>query len=165
MTRSRLPTHRNLGLDVIVVDHHRIPATIPDAAAVINPHLPGSTYPFPDLSGVGVAYALVRALARSGSPFTRPDTPFVERLLGFVALGTVADVVPLVGENRTLVAAGLKALRKTTHVGLRALAEIARIPLADLDAGHIGFALAPRLNAPGRLRGADAVHIAPAPRR
>jgi len=147
-----------LGLDVIIVDHHRIPATIPDAAAVINPHLPGCAYPFPDLSGVGVAYALVRALARSGSPFTRPDTPFVEQLLGFVALGTVADVVPLVGENRTLVAAGLKALRKTTHVGLRALAEIAKISLADLDAGHIGFALAPRLNAPGRLRGTDAVH-------
>lgn len=148
----------DLGLDVIIVDHHRIPATIPDAVAVINPHMSGSRYPFADLAGVGVVYALVRALARSGAPFTRPETPLVERLLGFVALGTVADVVPLVGENRTLVSAGLKALRKTTHAGLRALAEIARVPLKELDAGHIGFALAPRLNAPGRLRGTEAAH-------
>lgn len=147
-----------LGLDIIIVDHHRIPATMPDAVAVINPHMRESAYPFADLAGVGVVYALVRALARSGAPFARPDTSLVERLLGFVALGTVADVVPLVGENRTLVTAGLKALRKTTHAGLRALAEIARVPITDLDAGHIGFALAPRLNAPGRLRGTEAAH-------
>lgn len=149
---------RALGLDVIVVDHHRVPLVVPDAAAIINPHLPGCTYPFRDLAGVGVAYALVRALARSGPPFARPDRPLIDRLLSFVALGTVADVVPLTGENRTLVAAGLRALRQTTHEGLCALVEIARLPLPELDASHIAFALGPRLNAPGRLRGADTVH-------
>lgn len=146
------------GLDVIVVDHHHVQAAVPDAVAVINPHLPGNDYPFPDLAGVGVAYALVRALARSGPPFPRPERALIETLLAFVALGTVADVVPLRGENRILVAAGIAALRKTTHPGLKALCERAGITQATLDAGHIGFALGPRLNAPGRLHGTDAVH-------
>lgn len=143
------------GVDVIVVDHHQIPRQLPDAAAVINPHLTGSAYPFHSLAGVGVAYALVRALSRSGQPFIKPTNEIVNALLTFVAVGTIADVVPLVGENRILVQAGLRALRKTTHPGLRALAERAGINLGTIDAGHISFALAPRLNAPGRVRGVE----------
>jgi single-stranded-DNA-specific exonuclease len=143
------------GVDVIVVDHHTIPVTIPAAAAVINPHLPESAYPFRSLAGVGVAYALVRALAASGAPFGRPEPGVLTTLLSFVAIGTVADVVPLVGENRILVRAGLRALRKTDHAGLRALFERAGIRQSDLEASHISFALAPRLNAPGRVRGVE----------
>jgi single-stranded-DNA-specific exonuclease len=143
------------GVDVIVVDHHTIPVTIPAAAAVINPHLPESAYPFRSLAGVGVAYALVRALAASGVPFGRPEPGVLTTLLSFVAIGTVADVVPLVGENRTLVRAGLRALRKTDHAGLRALFERAGIWQAEIEASHISFALAPRLNAPGRVRGVE----------
>ncbi len=152
------------GVDVIVVDHHAVPETIPAAAAVINPHLANSAYPFRNLAGVGVAYALVRALASSGAPFARPDVTTLNTLLAFVAIGTVADVVPLVGENRILVQAGLRALRQTRHPGLLALCERAGIPVASLDAGHISYGIAPRLNAPGRVRGVEDVSrlLAPA---
>lgn len=146
---------REAGVDVIVVDHHSVPESIPAAAAVINPHLAGSAYPFRDLAGVGVAYALVRALAASGAPFARPDTATLNILLSFVAIGTVADIVPLKGENRVLVQAGLRALRQTRHPGLVALCERAGIPLPSLDASHISYAIAPRLNAPGRVRGVE----------
>lgn len=146
---------RAAGVDVIVVDHHAVPPTIPAAAAVINPHLSDSAYPFRDLAGVGVSYALVRALAASGAPFGRPDAEVVNSLLAFVAIGTVADVVPLRGENRILVQAGLRALRQTRHPGLLALCERAGIPIPTLDAGHISYAIAPRLNAPGRVRGVE----------
>ncbi|MHB8645189.1 MAG: single-stranded-DNA-specific exonuclease RecJ, partial [Thermomicrobiales bacterium] len=146
---------RTAGVDVIVVDHHAIPARLPAAVAVINPHLTGSAYPFRDLAGVGVSYALVRALAASGAPFARPDATTLNTLLAFVAIGTVADVVPLVGENRVLVQAGLRALRQTRHAGLLALCARAGIPVASLDAGHISYGIAPRLNAPGRMRGVE----------
>jgi single-stranded-DNA-specific exonuclease len=146
---------RAVGVDVIVVDHHTVPEIIPAAAAVINPHLSTSAYPFRRLAGVGVAYALIRALAASGAPFVRPDAKTLNTLLAFVAIGTVADVVPLTGENRVLVQAGLRALRQTKHPGLRALCERAGIPIPTLDAGHIGYGIAPRLNAPGRVRGVE----------
>lgn len=152
------------GVAVIVVDHHAVPERIPNAAAVINPHLPDSQYPFRDLAGVGVAYALVRALAASGAPFARPDATVLNTLLAFAAIGTVADVVPLIGENRVLVQAGLRALRQTRHPGLVALCERAGIQLATLDAGHISYGIAPRLNAPGRVRGVEDAYrlLAPA---
>jgi single-stranded-DNA-specific exonuclease len=146
---------REAGVEVIVVDHHTVPERIPNAAAVINPHLADSRYPFRDLAGVGVAYALIRALAASGAPFARPDTGVVNTLLAFAAIGTVADVVPLTGENRILVQAGLRALRQTRHPGLVALCERAGIPLPTLDASHISYGIAPRLNAPGRVRGVE----------
>lgn len=149
---------RAQGLDVIVIDHHQIPPIVPDAAAVVNPHLPGSAYPFRDLAGVGVAYALVRALARSGPPFGKPERALLNDIVALAAIGTVADVMPLHGENRIIVRAGLKALRATMHPGLLALCERAGIKIAQLDAGHISFALAPRLNAPGRVRGVEDAH-------
>jgi single-stranded-DNA-specific exonuclease len=149
---------RSRGLEVIVIDHHQVPPDLPDAAAVVNPHMPGSAYPFRDLAGVGVAYALVRALARSGPPFRKPDPALLNECVALAAIGTVADVVPLHGENRVIVRAGVKALRATRHAGLLALCERAGVKMAEVETGHISFALAPRLNAPGRVRGVEDAH-------
>lgn len=149
---------RSRGLDVIVIDHHQVPAVLPEAAAVVNPHMSESAYPFRDLAGVGVAYALVRALARSGPPFRKPDPALLNEYVALAAIGTVADVVPLHGENRVIVRAGIKALRGTRHLGLRALAERAGIKIAEIETGHISYALAPRLNAPGRVHGVEDAH-------
>ncbi len=134
------------GLDVIITDHHSIPHTLPPALAVVNPKRADSAYPFSQLAGVGVAFKLLQRLFQT----LGRDEPLYE-LLDLVALGTVADMVPLVGENRYLVQRGLEAMRKTCRFGLREMAHIAGLQLADLDAEHISWALAPRLNAPGRL--------------
>lgn len=136
------------GLDLIITDHHAVPADIPDAIAVINPKRPGDKYPFKDLAGVGVAFKLAQALQRQ---LGRPATGQEKWLLDLVALGTVCDVVTLVGENRVLVSYGLKVLSKTRRVGLQALAEVATVRLADISSYHLGFMLGPRLNAAGRL--------------
>ena len=119
--------------------------------AVLNPNQPGSAYPFPGLSGVGVAYKLVQALAEE-----LPERlPYPEEFLDLVALGTVADLAPLRDENRAFVAEGLGVLRSTRRRGLRALGEIARRPIARIDAADIAFGYAPRLNAAGRMAHAD----------
>ena len=135
------------GLDVIVTDHHQMEARPARAAALLNPNAPGSGYPFGGLSGVGVAYKLVQALADE-FPERLPDP---ERFLDLVALGTVADVAQLRDENRAFVTEGLELLRATPRPGLQALAEAARRPLETLRSDDIAFALAPRLNAAGRL--------------
>lgn len=139
-------------LDLIITDHHEVPDEIPPAIAVVNPHRPGDTYPFKELSGSGVAFAVTRALQqRTGIPEAGRE----KWLLDLVALGTVCDVMPLVGENRTLVYFGLKVLRKTRRVGLVALAQSAGLELPDLRAYHLGFVFGPRLNAAGRLEHAN----------
>ena len=143
---------RELGLDVIVTDHHQPGPDLPDAVAVIDPKLPESRYPFPHLAGVGVAFKLGQALAERGL-LTR-DELFCR--LDLVALGTVADVVPLVGENRVLVHHGLRRLNQTEHPGLRALIETVRLNEREVTAGHVGYVLGPRLNASGRLSDASA---------
>ena len=135
------------GLDVIVTDHHQMESRPARAAALLNPNAPGSGYPFGGLSGVGVAYKLVQALADE-FPERLPDP---ERFLDLVALGTVADVAQLRDENRSFVTEGLEWLRASPRPGLRALAEAARRPLETLRSDDIAFALAPRLNAAGRL--------------
>jgi single-stranded-DNA-specific exonuclease len=136
------------GLDLIITDHHAVPPEIPEAVAVINPKRPGDAYPFKELAGVGVAFKLVQALQqRTGLP-----APGQEKwLLDLVALGTVGDVVPLVGENRVLVHYGLQVLRRGRRVGLRALAEGAGVEVPALSAYHLGYVLGPRINAAGRL--------------
>lgn len=142
-----------LGVDVIVTDHHNAAETQPPAVAVINPKRPDSNYPFRDLAGVGVAFKLVQALQ------TRLDglsSGHEKWLLDLVALGTVCDVVPLVDENRIFVHWGLKVLAKTRRVGLSSLMEIAKISPACLDTRSLGFGLGPRMNAAGRLE--TAVH-------
>jgi single-stranded-DNA-specific exonuclease len=142
------------GVDVIVTDHHSPPDELPNVAAIVHPRLPGRPYPNPDLAGAGVAFKLAWQLARAVCGRDRVDEPMRNFLLDatcLAALGTIADVVPLVGENRTLATFGLRALPGTRHPGLRALLESADLAGERLDAYHVGFMLAPRLNAAGRM--------------
>src|SRR6266566_2125474 len=132
---------RELGLDVIVTDHHRPADELPDCPIVATRP---STYPFPELCGTGVAYKLGQALLG-------PDADVLRRHLDLVALATIADVVPLVGENRSLAIAGLRALARTQKPGLQALMRVSRVDPATVDTGQVGFRLAPRINAAGRL--------------
>src|SRR4051795_5511978 len=132
---------RARGLDVIVTDHHRPGDVLPDCPIVATRP---SEYPFPELCGTGVVYKLGQALFGVES-----DVP--KRHLDLVALATIADVVPLVDENRSLAIAGLRALARTAKPGLRALMKSAGVDPATVDAGAVGFRLAPRLNAAGRL--------------
>ena len=129
---------RARGLEVVVTDHHRPGATLPDCP-VVAPR--PSDYPFPELCGTGVVYKLLEAL----------EAPELDRRLDLVALATVADVVPLLDENRALVTAGLRRLARTTRPGLRALMRVAHVDPARVDAGALGFRLGPRINAAGRL--------------
>ncbi len=139
---------RNIGLDLIISDHHH-PAEgdLPPALAVINPKQKGDIYPDKDLAGVGIAYKIAEALF-----ITHPSSSILNSLLDLVALGTVADLAPLTGENRILVRAGLRQMRQTTRQGLFSLAAVADVSLAKVNAGNIGFSLGPRLNAAGRLK-------------
>ncbi len=135
-----------LGLDVIVTDHHEPPAVIPEAFAVINPKKTGCTYPFDMLAGVGVAFKLAHALLE--------EPPM--HLIDLAAIGTIADLVPLVDENRIIASLGLKRLNQTRNIGLQALIRVCGLADSELGAGHVGFALGPRLNAGGRLETAEA---------
>jgi len=132
---------RALGLDVIVTDHHRPGETLPDCPIVATRPSP---YPFPELCGTGVVRKLGEALLGA-------DHPELKRHLDLVALATIADVVPLVDENRALASAGLRALACTRRPGLQALMRSARVDPAAVDSGAVGFRLAPRINAAGRL--------------
>ncbi len=140
---------RTVGLDLIITDHHHpSEGPLPPATAVINPKQPGDVYPDKDLAGVGIAYKLAEALLiEQGSA----DSVQLTRLLDLVALGTVADLAPLVGENRFLVRRGLRQMRETTRQGLFSLAAVAELNLPKVNATDIGFRLGPRLNAAGRL--------------
>ena len=129
------------GLEVIVTDHHRPGDELPDCPVVATRP---SDYPFPELCGTGVVYKLAEALLG-------PDNPSLARNLDLVALATIADVVPLVDENRALALAGLRRLATTTRPGLRARMQAARVDPATIDEGAVGFRLAPRINAAGRL--------------
>jgi single-stranded-DNA-specific exonuclease len=153
-------SHANqLGLDVVVTDHHSVGRRLPRAVAVIDPKRTGSSDSAPggrfdELAGSGVAFRLAQALLRSHeqAPVTREDVALQEEnLLDLVAMGTVADVVPLRGENRALVRRGLDRLNSTERPGIRALCEKARLRPGGVDAGAIGYILGPRLNAAGRL--------------
>jgi single-stranded-DNA-specific exonuclease len=132
---------RSLGLSVVVTDHHRPADTFPDCPVVAT--LKGS-YPFPGLCGTGVVWKLAEALLGGGHPF-------LDRHLDLVALATVADVVPLLDENRAIARAGLRRLAQTSKPGLRALMRVAHVDPATVDESSIGFRLAPRINASGRL--------------
>ncbi len=143
---------RSLGLDLIISDHHHPDGeNLPPALAVINPKQSGDPYPDKDLAGVGIAYKIIEALIRarpSANGFQLND------LLDLVALGTVADLAPLIGENRVLVRRGLRQIRETKRQGLFSLAGVADIKIDKVTAGNIGFMLGPRLNASGRLESA-----------
>lgn len=138
---------RELGLDVVVTDHHSPPEEVPQANAVVNPKQKNCSYPYDQLVGVGIAYKLVQALVRQGIrlPLRGRD------LLDVVAVGTVTDMGPLTGENRVLVKHGLEALNATSRPGLRALINASGLTLGKIKASDIGFGLGPRINAAGRL--------------
>jgi len=137
---------KQLGIDIVITDHHTVPAQIPSALAVIDPKRADSRYPFPDLAGVGVAYKLLQALYRS---IGREGD--IEAYLDLVALGTVADMVSLLGENRYLVKKGLEVLRNTIRPGLEEIARCAGVTISSVDSETISWVLAPRINAAGRL--------------
>jgi single-stranded-DNA-specific exonuclease len=135
------------GIDVVVTDHHTPADTLPPAAAVVNPSRADCAYPNKGLCGAGVAFRVCEALAAEmGYPAER-----LRAYLDLVAIATVADLVPLQGENRTLVRWGLRTLRTTPNPGLRALLAATRLEAGEITAGQVGFVLAPRLNAVGRM--------------
>ncbi|MBK9168284.1 MAG: single-stranded-DNA-specific exonuclease RecJ [Bryobacterales bacterium] len=140
------------GIDVIVTDHHLPEAELPPALAVLNPNQPGCPYPEKNLCGVGVAFKLAQALFSSlGWPAAR-QTRLLDSFLKLVAIGTVADVVPLTGENRIIVKHGLAGLSDVRNPGLRALLDVAGFGNGTLpSASHIAFRVAPRINAAGRM--------------
>jgi len=145
---------RDLGLDLVISDHHHpLEGDLPPALAVINPKQKGDAYPDKDLAGVGVAYKITQALLAKRISAVHPASE-VWNLLDLVALGTVADLAPLVGENRALVQKGLKQIRATRRQGLSSLAAVAEIAIHQVTAGQIGYVLGPRLNAAGRLESA-----------
>ncbi len=145
---------RSYGLDMIITDHHSVGQEVPPAVAVINPKQPGCPYPEKMLAGVGVTYKIVQALFMEAQRrgYRRGDDWRPDDWLDLVAIGTVADIVPLRGENRVLVANGLKALNKPHRPGLRALYGEARIRPGQVTTTTIGFMIGPRINAAGRLR-------------
>ena len=135
----------DLGIDTIVTDHHVMTDEAPRAHAIINPNHPKSKYPYIYLTGVGMSFKLVEAL------YQELNKPWPEHLLDLVALGTVADVGPLTGENRFLVRKGLQQLNKTKNPGILALASVAKQKIGTLDTESLSFGLIPRLNVAGRL--------------
>jgi single-stranded-DNA-specific exonuclease len=145
---------RKLGLDLIVTDHHSVGEEVPPALAVINPKQADCRYPFKDLAGVGVAFKLAQALLRANRqvPVAKGKIGVNEEdLLDLAALGTVTDLAPLLGENRSLVRRGLERLNAAERVGVRAMIAQAGLKPGQIDATTIGFVLGPRLNAAGRL--------------
>lgn len=136
---------RVLGLDVVVTDHHEPPERLPDATAIINPKKPGCPYPFKQLAGAGVALKLAQALLGR----------VPEEWMDIAAIGTVGDLMPLTDENRIIVKHGLKRMSTSTYAGIKALLEVSGIDKGPVTAGNIGFSLAPRINASGRLDSAD----------
>ncbi len=141
-------TARKLGLDLIISDHHHPGDETPEAIAVINPKQKHDPYPDKDLAGVGLAYKLVAALFEKQAP---PQTVSADDYLDLVALGTVADLAPLVGENRYLVRSGIERIRMPYRQGLMALIGSAGLNIRRISASDIGFGIGPRLNAAGRL--------------
>lgn len=138
------------GLDVIVTDHHQVGDSLPPALAVVDPAHPESRYPFSQLAGVGVAYKLISALCEALKIDASRGGEFLDEHLDLVALGTIADVVPLISENRTLVRAGLEKITRTTNIGLLQLISQASLARRKISTRQVAFYLAPRLNAAGR---------------
>ena len=142
-----------LGMEIVITDHHKQEGELPPAAAVVNPNRKDNEYPFRAIAGVGVAYKLCCALAPRILSASDANA-FLTEALDLVTLGTVADMMPLVDENRALVAHGLSRVAATKRAGIQALIEQARAK-RELDPADIGFKLAPRINAAGRMEGAD----------
>ncbi len=139
------------GIKTVITDHHQTLERLPAAEAVICPKREGDCYPNKDLAGVGIAYKLAEALLKR-FPL---EGVACERWLDLVALGTVADQAPIIGENRMMVRKGLQIMRQNPRPGILALANVSGVPVSELKSQHIGFMLGPRLNAAGRLSSAE----------
>ncbi len=155
---------RELGVDLIITDHHEFHVDhLPDAYALVHPRLPGSEYPFPHLCGAGVAFKLAWQFCKvycNSEKVPEHLRELLVDLLSLAALGTITDVVPLVGENRVITTFGLGQIKHTRFVGLNALIDASRLREEKIDAYHVGFGLGPRLNACGRMGHArQAVHM------
>ena len=154
---------KELGMDVIVTDHHEVPDYLPPAYAIINPKQSGCPFPFKNLAGVGVAFNFIialRATLRDEGFWKEKEVPNLKEYLDLVALGTIADVVPLVDENRIFVKYGLMELTASTKPGIIALKEISGLNDVPINAGMVGYRLAPRINAAGRVgKGVDGVRL------
>ena len=145
-------------MDVIITDHHHIPEKLPDAVAVLNPHLENSGFAFQDLAGVGVAFKFAQALYQKLQP---GKVEQLKWMLDLVAIGTVADCVPLLGENRLLVKYGLLVLSKTRRIGLQEMFKVGRIEISEdnvPDTHKIAFQISPRINAAGRMDHANVAY-------
>jgi single-stranded-DNA-specific exonuclease len=144
----------DMGLDVVVIDHHQPPEALPLALAVINPHRKDCAFPDKGLCAAGLAFYVVialRARLREQGWFAGSAAPDIRRYLDIVTLGTIADMVPLTGVNRTLIRRGLAELASSTRPGVVALKEVAGIAAGEVSAGQVGFRLGPRINAAGRV--------------
>lgn len=152
---QEVETATRLGMEIVVTDHHEMGPQLPRASAIVHPRLPGSNYPFSGLSGSGVALKVAWALCRHFSQGDRVLPAMKERLVQAVilaSLGTIADVVPLLDENRVLVQQGMRLLKESTQPGIKALMEVCKLTgKKRLDTEDVGFQMAPRLNAAGRL--------------
>lgn len=137
---------KQLGMDIIITDHHECGEVLPDAIAVVNPHRADNEYPFKELAGVGVAFKLMQAVTDSIG-----YGDLIQEVLEIAAIGTIADVVPLLGENRILVKHGLARLADTKYIGLQALLEVSGLKDKAVSSYNIAFMIAPRINAAGRL--------------
>ncbi|SDH57394.1 exonuclease RecJ [Alteribacillus persepolensis] len=147
---TEIQAARDMGLDVIITDHHEPPPELPEAYCIINPKKPGCDYPFKELAGAGVALKVAHAVLGY----------FPEDMLDIFTIGTISDLVPLLDENRAMVKQGLKALASTQRPGLQALKQISGIDSDQIEEDHVGFSMGPRINAAGRMESADpAVHL------
>lgn len=135
----------SIGLDICVTDHHECSESLPNAYSIVNPKRPNSKYPFNSLAGVGVAFKVLTALTKS---LNMKDEAYL-KYLDVVAVGTIADIVPLIDENRIITKNGLEMLKDTKNEGLKALMKVARI--SNVDSDNVSFGLAPRINASGRM--------------
>ena len=145
---------KNLGMDVVITDHHLIPNEFQAQCPVVNPHQPGCSFPFKDLSGVGLSFFLavgLRAALRKKGWFKSRIEPDLRDYLDLAALGTMADRVPLLGQNRMLVSVGVSRMAHSIWPGIRAIMNVAGVGVTDVSSDYLAYRVAPRLNAPGRM--------------
>lgn len=158
MNHAEIESGLQQGIETIIIDHHHVPEVLPKAIAIINPKLPNETYPFRDLCGAGTTFKVATALY---TRFLPERTQELKWLLDVAAIGTVADVMPLIGENRAIVKYGLLVLAKTRRVGLQELIAVGRIPMNENmppTARLIAFHIAPRINAASRMAHGKLAH-------